>query len=185
MTAGGRSAGFGELTHGEKLTRTIPASVALTPAAEWKVAGTSRAQGQRPRDRHRRAQVCVRHEAARHAVRQGALSAVNSAPRWCRWTAPAAEAHARREGGARGRFRGRGRARSGYGRRSGPGRAEGRMEAGDGRGRQPRRIPVFQADRAGRRRPWQSEADVLHHRLYRPRAAGAARGGGRVGTATS
>ena len=41
VTAGSRSAGFGELTNGEKLTRTIPASVALAPAAEWKIAGTS------------------------------------------------------------------------------------------------------------------------------------------------
>ena len=29
VAAGARSAGFGELTHGEKLTRTIPASVPL------------------------------------------------------------------------------------------------------------------------------------------------------------
>src|ERR1019366_2448709 len=41
LTAGSRSAGFGELTHGEKLTRTIPANVPLAPAAEWKIAGTS------------------------------------------------------------------------------------------------------------------------------------------------
>ncbi len=41
LTAGSRSAGFGELTNGEKLTRTIPANVALAPAAEWKIAGTS------------------------------------------------------------------------------------------------------------------------------------------------
>jgi len=41
VTAGSRSAGFGELTNGQKLTRTIPASVAFAPAAEWKVAGTS------------------------------------------------------------------------------------------------------------------------------------------------
>jgi isoquinoline 1-oxidoreductase len=41
VTAGSRSAGFGELTHGEKLTRTIAASAALAPAAEWKIAGTS------------------------------------------------------------------------------------------------------------------------------------------------
>jgi len=41
VTAGTHSAGFGELTRGEKLTRTIPANVALVPAAEWKVAGTS------------------------------------------------------------------------------------------------------------------------------------------------
>jgi len=41
VTAGSRSAGFGELTHGEKLTRTIPATVALAPATEWKIAGIS------------------------------------------------------------------------------------------------------------------------------------------------
>jgi len=40
VTAGSRSAGFGELTNGQKLTRTIPTSAALTPAAQWKVAGT-------------------------------------------------------------------------------------------------------------------------------------------------
>ncbi len=38
---GSRSAGFGELTHGQKLTCTITASEALTAATEWKVAGTS------------------------------------------------------------------------------------------------------------------------------------------------
>lgn len=41
IIAGARVATFGELTHGEKLTRAIPLSVALTPATEWKVAGTS------------------------------------------------------------------------------------------------------------------------------------------------
>ncbi len=41
VSAGARSANFGELTKGEKLTRTIPTSASLTPAAEWKVAGTS------------------------------------------------------------------------------------------------------------------------------------------------
>jgi len=41
VTAGSRSVGFGELTNGQKLTRTIPATVALAPATEWKVAGTS------------------------------------------------------------------------------------------------------------------------------------------------
>ena len=35
VTAGGRSAGFGELTRGEKLAQTIPASSALTPATQW------------------------------------------------------------------------------------------------------------------------------------------------------
>jgi len=41
ISAGTHSATFGELTRGEKLTRTIPASVALIPATQWKVAGTS------------------------------------------------------------------------------------------------------------------------------------------------
>ncbi|MCX6633252.1 MAG: molybdopterin-dependent oxidoreductase [Candidatus Solibacter sp.] len=41
VSAGGRSAGFGELARGEKWTRTIPASVPLAAAAEWKAAGKS------------------------------------------------------------------------------------------------------------------------------------------------
>ena len=41
ITAGSRSATFGELTKGEKLAHAIPSNVALVPAAEWKVAGTS------------------------------------------------------------------------------------------------------------------------------------------------
>ncbi len=41
VSAGARSAGFGELTHGEKLEKSIPASVKLEPATEWKIAGTS------------------------------------------------------------------------------------------------------------------------------------------------
>src|SRR4029079_10303516 len=41
VVSGNHSAGFGELTHGEKLTKTITTSATLTPATEWKVAGTS------------------------------------------------------------------------------------------------------------------------------------------------
>jgi isoquinoline 1-oxidoreductase len=41
VTAGARSASFGELTKGEKLTHSIPSSVAMAPSTEWKVAGTS------------------------------------------------------------------------------------------------------------------------------------------------
>jgi nicotinate dehydrogenase subunit B len=41
VSSGKNSATFGQLTHGEKLTRTIPAGAALTPASDWKVAGTS------------------------------------------------------------------------------------------------------------------------------------------------
>jgi isoquinoline 1-oxidoreductase len=41
VTSGTHSAGFGDLTQGQKLTRTIPANVPLAAAAEWKVAGTS------------------------------------------------------------------------------------------------------------------------------------------------
>ena len=36
-----RSASFGELAHGEKWTRTIPANVPLAAAADWKAAGDS------------------------------------------------------------------------------------------------------------------------------------------------
>ncbi len=41
LTSGAHSAGFGELTHGEKLEKSIPASVALEPASAWTVAGKS------------------------------------------------------------------------------------------------------------------------------------------------
>lgn len=37
--ASGKMASFGELTKGQKLTRTITADTAVTPAAEWKIAG--------------------------------------------------------------------------------------------------------------------------------------------------
>lgn len=36
----GRRIGFGELTHGQKLVQTISSDVPLTPATEWKIAGT-------------------------------------------------------------------------------------------------------------------------------------------------
>jgi nicotinate dehydrogenase subunit B len=39
--SGSHSAGYGELTQGQKLVQTIAANVPLTPATEWKVAGTS------------------------------------------------------------------------------------------------------------------------------------------------
>jgi isoquinoline 1-oxidoreductase len=41
VSAGGRSAGFGELAHGEKWTRTIPSSLPLAEATAWKAAGKS------------------------------------------------------------------------------------------------------------------------------------------------
>lgn len=39
--ASGRSAGYGELTRGGEIVQTIPDDAAVTPAAEWTVAGTS------------------------------------------------------------------------------------------------------------------------------------------------
>lgn len=38
---GGRSTDFGSLTKGQKLVKTIAANAAITPAARWKLAGTS------------------------------------------------------------------------------------------------------------------------------------------------
>ncbi len=40
ITRAGESISYGELTEGQKLIRTIPPDAALTPATEWKVAGT-------------------------------------------------------------------------------------------------------------------------------------------------
>ncbi len=41
VAAGEHSVTYGELAKGQKLTRTIPASAALTPVADWKIAGQS------------------------------------------------------------------------------------------------------------------------------------------------
>jgi isoquinoline 1-oxidoreductase len=41
ITAGSRSASFGELTKGQKLTHSIPSDVATAGPSEWKIAGTS------------------------------------------------------------------------------------------------------------------------------------------------
>jgi nicotinate dehydrogenase subunit B len=41
VVSGSHSAGFGELTQGQELTRSIPASAALAAPDQWKVAGTS------------------------------------------------------------------------------------------------------------------------------------------------
>ena len=41
VKSGGRNAGFGDLTQGQKLTHTIPANVPVAAAAEWKIAGHS------------------------------------------------------------------------------------------------------------------------------------------------
>ena len=52
VTAGSRSAAFGELTQGQKLTRTIPSSEALTPASRVEGGGHQCAEGERPRNRY-------------------------------------------------------------------------------------------------------------------------------------
>jgi isoquinoline 1-oxidoreductase len=41
VTSGSHTAGFGELTQGQKLVHTIPSSAPVAPAPQWKVAGTS------------------------------------------------------------------------------------------------------------------------------------------------
>jgi CO/xanthine dehydrogenase Mo-binding subunit len=40
-THGSRSIGYGELTRGEKLTKVVTGNQSLTPAADWKIAGTA------------------------------------------------------------------------------------------------------------------------------------------------
>lgn len=40
MEAGGRSIAYGELTHGEKLVKVVEGDPPLTPATDWKIAGT-------------------------------------------------------------------------------------------------------------------------------------------------
>ena len=43
-TAASRSLSFGELTKGQKLTKTVAGDIATTPIADWKLAGTSAAK---------------------------------------------------------------------------------------------------------------------------------------------
>jgi nicotinate dehydrogenase subunit B len=64
-----QSFSFGELTHGQKLAKSIGADVALTPAAEWKVAGTSAAKVDG------RAMVTGQHQYASDVKRPGMLFA--------------------------------------------------------------------------------------------------------------
>ena len=73
--SGSHSAGFGELTQGQKLVQTIAANVPLTPATEWKVAGTSVPKVAAPRDRDWRAQISVRYQAPRHVAREDPVPA--------------------------------------------------------------------------------------------------------------
>ena len=109
VTAGSRSAGFGELTHGQQLTRTISAA-ALTPASEWTVMGASDAEGGRPRHRHRTSSIHRRPQTSRHAPRKSA------APSGVRSDARVGghlrrRGHPRCQGGARRQLRRRRRAR--------------------------------------------------------------------------
>ncbi len=69
-----RSLSYGELTRGEKLVKTVSSDQPLTPAAEWKVAGTAGPQGRGPRLCHRQAQISFRHRAPGHDVRRRSSS---------------------------------------------------------------------------------------------------------------
>ena len=82
------AAGFGELTKGQKLTQTIPTSAAADAGdgVEGRRARRCRRSDGRD-DRDRRAPVHVRHEAAGHAVRQGAVPAGVRRDAAHRWTA--------------------------------------------------------------------------------------------------
>ena len=64
---GSRSIGYGELTRGEKLVKVVATEQALTPAADWKIAGTAvpKADG--------RAFVTGRHKYPSDIVRPGML----------------------------------------------------------------------------------------------------------------
>ena len=117
------------------------------------------AQGQRARDRHRRAQVHVR------LKRPGMLYGKVLYPPQFGATlisldASAAEAMPGVKVVHEGNFVAVAAPAAGHGGEGGGG-AEGRMEAGDGRGGQPHRVPVFQEDGARR---WGdgSESDAIH-----------------------
>ena len=69
------SFGFGELTKGKKLVKTIGRDATTTPADEWKVAGTSVPKVDGRAFVTGATPVRLGREAAGHAVRQGAAAA--------------------------------------------------------------------------------------------------------------
>ena len=106
---------YGELAKGQKLTRTVAAETAFTPARDWKVAGTAvpKVDG--------RDFVTGRHRYTSDLARPGMLHGKVLRPAGFKATLVAAdlerrEAAARRRRRARRRLRGRGRARRRHGR---------------------------------------------------------------------
>ena len=71
-----RSVEYAALMKGQQLTQTVTAETPLIPAANWKVAGRSRAQGGWTRFCDGQAPLSVGPEDSGHASRQGAAAAV-------------------------------------------------------------------------------------------------------------
>ena len=123
---GGQSVSFGELTRGQKLVRTISPDTPLTPATEWKIAGTSvpKVDG--------RDIVTGRHKFTSDFKPAGMLYGKVLRPAGRRRQPGSLRplcrrSHAGRQGGAGRRFRRRGRAHA-LRRRARPRRPQGRLE---------------------------------------------------------
>ena len=71
VSSGGKSAAYGELTKGQKLTGAVAAEPAVTPAAQWNAARNARRQGGWPRLRHRPPSVHAGCRAAGTPLRHG------------------------------------------------------------------------------------------------------------------
>ncbi len=141
LKSGAQSAGFGDLTHGQKLEKSIPASVALEPAAEWKIAGTSAAKV------NGREMATGAHRYAYDVRRPGMLYGKVLRPesfgaQLISLDSAARGGDARRESSTRRQFRWRDGARYGSG-REGAGGAESGMEAASGADEQPRCVRVL------------------------------------------
>ena len=192
---------FGELTKGKKLMKVIGAAPTTAAAKKWTVAGTSVPKVGRPRLRHRHAPVRVRHRAGRGCCSARSCGRRRSRPSSTSVDTKAAEAmpgvkvvrdgdfvgvvgadRAGRRAEALARDQGRvedDRRRSS---RQGP------VRAPQGEPRRRRQAAASAAGAAGagldRRRPQGRRQDGqgdLHGRLHRPRPAGAAGRGRRVG----
>ena len=143
-------------------------------------------KGERPRNRHRRAPLCLRYPASRHAVRQGALSAFVRRQTGSR-SIPRSRGHTRRARSCAARSPASARPAATWWacsppirhRRKSSGRTQGGMDPADRPAFFQGRLRLLQANRR-RRRFAAPGPGVLHRCLHRPRSAGTARRAGRM-----
>ena len=130
VTSGSHTAGFGELTQGQKLRQDDRGECAADAGGGMEGGGDLGAQGRRPRDRDGRAQIPVRYQAPRHVVREDPVPAAIR-----RETGIARSIGGGSHGGGEGGARSPGFAAGGVRRRCGGGGGARRRDGSESRGR--------------------------------------------------